>query len=62
MKISDESFDFEERDLQEVFALFSSTSQDELGQIDDPGSDHYFDKVDLFAETISLPKIWAAVS
>jgi hypothetical protein len=42
--------------------LFSSTSQDELGQIDDPGSDHYFDKVDLSAETISLPKIRAAVS
>ena len=56
MIISNNSLDVDEIDL-EVFALFTSVSQHELRQLDDPGSDHYFPNVDLSAEfELSLEK------
>ena len=57
MRISNNSLDVDEIDLKEVFALFTSVSQHELRQLDDPNSDHYFPNVDLAAEyELSLEK------
>jgi len=43
----DETIEFAEIDLKEVFSLFSSSTAHELHEIDDPASGHYFERVDL---------------
>ena len=50
MNVTDREVEFTEDDCREVFALFSSVSAYELAQIDDPGSGHYFRRLDLAAE------------
>jgi len=50
MIVTDLKVEFSEADLREVFALFSSPSAYEMGQVYDPASDHYFERVDLSEE------------
>ena len=50
MNITEHEVEFSEDDFREVFALFSSVSADELGQVDDPSSEHYFRRLDLSEE------------
>ena len=50
MDITDRGVEFSEEDFREVFALFSSVSADELGEVDDPSSAHYFRRLDLSEE------------
>jgi len=50
MKVTDNTIEFSEGDFKEVFSLFTSTTAHELHQIDDPTSDHYFDRVDLMEQ------------
>lgn len=49
MKV-DETIEFAETDFKEVFSLFASSTAHELHQIDDPASEHYFERVDLMKE------------
>jgi len=47
MNVTDREVEFSEDDFREVFALFSSPSAFELGQAFDPGSEHYYRRLDL---------------
>ena len=49
MKV-DDRIEFSEADFKEVFSLFASSTAHELQQVDDPDSDHYFQRVDLMKE------------
>ncbi|HEY2976037.1 MAG TPA: hypothetical protein VGJ48_26215 [Pyrinomonadaceae bacterium] len=49
MKV-DDTIQFSETDFKEVFSLFASSTTHELKQIDDPASEHYFERVDLMKE------------
>jgi hypothetical protein len=44
------TIEFSETDFKEVFSLFASSTVHELRQIDDPASEHYFERVDLMKE------------
>jgi len=46
----DDTIEFSETDLKEVFSLFTSSTAHELQQVDDPASEHYFERVDLMKE------------
>ena len=50
MQLSDSEVEFSDDDLREVFALFSSPSAYELGQIYDPANEHYYQRVELSEE------------
>lgn len=50
MKVSNNKIEFDEADLKEVFALFSSPSAYELKQVDDPANEHYLGRVNLTEE------------
>ena len=50
MEISDNKVDFSEGDFREVFALFTSSTAHELRQIDDPTSEHYFERENIREE------------
>ncbi len=50
MKVSGNNIEFSEADLKEVFALFSSSTDYELNQVDDPANEHYFGRVKLMEE------------
>jgi hypothetical protein len=49
MKV-DDTIEFSEADFKEVFSLFASSTAHELKQVDDPASEHYFERVDLMKE------------
>ena len=46
----DDTIEFSETDFKEVFSLFASSTAHEVNQIDDPASEHYFERVDLMKE------------
>jgi hypothetical protein len=50
MRFSGDRIEFSDDDLKEVFALFTSSTAYELGQADDPSSEHYFGRVNLSEE------------
>jgi hypothetical protein len=50
MKVTDKTIEFSERDFKEVFSLFTSSTAQELHQIDDPTNEHHFERVDLMEE------------
>ena len=46
----DDTIEFSEADFKEVFSLFSTSTADELQQLDDPTSEYYFGRLDLMRE------------
>ncbi len=50
MKVTYKTIEFSERDLKEVFSLFTSSTAHELNQIDDPTNEHHFERVNLMEE------------
>jgi hypothetical protein len=50
VRITDEEVSYSDEDLKEIFSLFSSVGEYEREQVYDPGSRHYFERVNLDAE------------
>ncbi len=50
MRVTDGRIVLDEDDWREIFSIFTSCAEYERTQVYDPGSSHYFKKVQLYEE------------